>query len=376
MRWNCATLLTALLVAPAPVGGAEGAGWPVFRGDRNLRGVAPGALPAHPEVLWSTPTGAAIVSSPVVEGGKVYFGSDDGQLYCLRVADGEKLWSFATEDMIEAPPLICGETVYFGSSDFFFYALDAASGELRWKHEVDDKILGGANFLRNPAGDGDWIVVGCYDNYLYCFNEAGDVVWKYLTDNYVNGTPAVDGRFIVFGGCDAVLHVVDGHTGEAAYKVELGEACHVAGSAGVQEGKAYFGHYGNEFVCVDWKAARAEWRYASPRFAFFSSPAIGADRVVFGGRDKKLHCAALADGKPLWTFATLRKVDSSPVICGDGVVFASGDGRVHCLALADGSERWMVEIGSAIYSSPAVADGVILVGCEDGSLYALGERKS
>ena len=79
--------------------------------------------------------------------------------------------------------------------------------------------------------------------------------------------------------------------------------------------------------------------------------------MVFGGRDKQLHCVNRADGKGLWSFSTRGKVDSSPVICGDKVVVGSDDGRLYMVSLADGKELWTYEIGQPVGSSPAVVDG-------------------
>jgi outer membrane protein assembly factor BamB len=356
----------------SPASGLEASeDWSIFRGDPALTGVASGGLPDDLALLWSFEAEGAIVSSPVIADGRIFFGSDDGHVYAVEAATGEKAWSFATEDIIEAPPLVHEGVVYIGSSDFHFYALDAATGSLVWKYETDDQILGGANVVRVVGRTR--IVVGCYDNRLYCFDAAGgELVWTYETNNYVNGTPAVVDDRIVFGGCDAVLHVVDPARGEAAAKIPLGEECHVAGSVAVADGRVYLGHYGNAFVCVDLDRAEVRWTYTSPRFPFFSSPAIGADRVVFGGRDKQLHCADRADGTPLWTVRTRRKVDGSPVICDDKVVFGSGDGRLYVVGLSDGRELWSYDIGQSIFSSPAVAAGMIVIGANDGRLYAFG----
>ena len=131
-------------------------------------------------------------------------------------------------------------------------------------------------------------------------------------------------------------------------------------------------HYGNEFVSIELETGLFDWAYPSPKHEFYSSPAIASDRVVVGGRDKKLHCLDRANGEPLWTFPTRRKIDSSPVICGDKVVFGSGDGRLYVLRLKDGEEVWQYEIGRSVYSSPAVVNGMILVGSNDGRLYAFG----
>jgi FOG: WD40-like repeat len=68
-------------------------------------------------------------------------------------------------------------------------------------------------------------------------------------------------------------------------------------------------------------------------------PSGGDERVVFGGRDKRLHCVQRSDGKEIWSFPTRRKVDGSPVIVGEKVVFGSGDGWMFVLSPErDGSE--------------------------------------
>ncbi len=350
-----------------------GRDWASYRGDSSLTGVAVGSLPEAFEVRWVFDTGKAIVSSPVVAGGVVYIGSDDAHLHAIDLATGQARWRFRTEDMIEAPPLAREGTVYVGSSDAHFYAVDAETGELRWKYETGDQVLGGANWVPGRDGANARVVVGSYDNSLYCFDaETGEKLWAYQTDNYVNGTPAILGDEIVFGGCDAVLHVVSAASGEALARVPLGEACHVAGSVALAGGRAYLGHYGNAFVCVDLKTQALVWEHVDPSFPFFSSPAVGADRVVFGGRNKKVTCVNRETGEVLWTKSTHRKVDGSPVICGDKVVFGSGDGRLYVVALEDGADVWSYEIGRSLFSSAAVVDGLVVIGSEDGKVYAFG----
>ncbi len=362
-------------VAPreTPVAGSASTGeWRTFRGDARLAGIAGGTLTHAPELLWSFDVGRPILSSPVVADGRVFFGADDYHLHCVDASTGEEVWRFATLDVIEAPPLVVNGTVYIGSSDFFLYAVDAERGELRWKYEADDRILGGANYHQSPAGLR--IVVGSYDAHLYCFDAVGgELQWKYGTGDYVNGTPAVARGKVVFGGCDAALHVVDIATGEAASRIGLGEGCHVPGSVGLAGNRAFLGHYGNQFVCIDVDSGALVWTHSGGRDPFFSSPAIGRERVVFGGRDRKLHCVRREDGAEEWTFATRRKVDGSPVIIGDSVVFGGADGRLRVLGLERGEERWSYDIGPAITASPAVVDGMIFVGATDGRLYAFGE---
>ena len=149
---------------------------------------------------------------------------------------------------------------------------------------------------------------------------------------------------------------------------------HGAASVALADGRAYFGHYENQFLCADLKSGSNVWTFRDRQFPYFSSPAVTPERVVFGGRDKMLHCLNRADGRSVWSLATRGRVDSSPVVCGDKVVVGSDDGRVYLVRLSDGKELWSYEIGQPVGSSPAVADGKIVIGSDDGSVYCFGAK--
>jgi outer membrane protein assembly factor BamB len=138
--------------------------------------------------------------------------------------------------------------------------------------------------------------------------------------------------------------------------------------------RAFFGQFENEFLCADLKQAKKVWSYSDRHFPYYSSPAVTKDRVVFGGRDKLVHCLKREDGSQIWSFPTRGKVDSSPAICGDKVVVGSDDGRVYMVSLETGKELWSYEIGQAVGSSPAIASGMVVVGANDGVVYCFGEK--
>ena len=125
----------------------------------------------------------------------------------------------------------------------------------------------------------------------------------------------------------------------------------------------------------DLKAGKQAWSFRDRNFPYFSSPAVARDRVVFGGRDKFVHCVKREDGTPLWSFATRGKVDSSPVICGGQVVVGSDDGRLYFLSLDQGKELWSYDIGQPVESSPAITDGRVVIGADDGNVYCFGAKK-
>lgn len=347
--------------------------WPMFRGNPQLTGVTDAKVPAKPVLKWTFKTGDAVKSSPAVVGGKVYFGSLDASVYAVNLADGKKLWSFVTDGPVESSPLVLDGRLFIGTGNTNVYSLDLATGARVWSHGLEDKILSSPNWTLAADGKTKHLLVGGYDFRLYSFEAlTGKTNWAYETGNYINGTPAVGGGLTAFGGCDALIHVVNVVNGTKEKEIEAG--AYIAASGALVDGHLYVGHYENAFLSINLKEGRIAWTYRDRNFPYMSSPAVTRDRVIFGGRDKRLHCVNRATGEPVWTFATRGKVDSSPVVAGDQVIVGSDDGRLYMVSLADGKELWSYEIGQPVQSSPAVVDGHILVGCDDGSVYCFGEK--
>jgi outer membrane protein assembly factor BamB len=351
---------------------ANGGEWPMFRGDRQMRGVADGRLPDRPDLLWRFETEAPVNSSAVIAGGRVFVGSDDGNVYALDLKTGGKLWSFETAGPVGASPLFLRDRIYVGSQDFYFYCLDARDGSEIWKFKTGDKILSSANWTDTATTAGTVVLFGGYDNKLYAVSaKDGRPLWTYQTDNFINGSPAIEGNRAVFGGCDGFIHMLAVDSGEKVAEIDI--TSYIAGTLAVDNGKAYFGHYDNVFLCVDMEKQDIDWQYRDKSFPFFSSAALSGERVVFGGRDKRVHCVDRLTGEGRWTFRTGGQVDSSPVICDRRVVIGSDDGRLYILDLLDGSEEWSIELGRKIFATPAIADGTIVIGSNDGAVYAFGD---
>jgi outer membrane protein assembly factor BamB len=353
----------------------EKVSWPIFRGDSRLSGMAADELPEELSLLWSFQTESWIISSPVMGFGRVYIGSSDGKVYSLSLIDGSKVWEFDTGDDIEASPLLLDGAIYVGNLSGEFFSLDAHTGQVRWKYKCQNSIYGSANWVRNPNNKKLLILVGSYDNRLYCFEAAtGKLNWSYETDNYINGTPATDGVHAVFGGCDELLHILSISDGTKAGEVWAGS--YIPGSAAFVENRAYLGHYDNKLVCIDTDEKKIVWEYEDKDHpdAFFSSPAVGKDRVLIGSRDGYLHCVNRKNGEKIWAWQSRDDIDSSPVISGNKVVVASMDGRLYVVDLKDGKKIWSYEIGAAIFGCPAVAGGFIVIGADDGWVYAFGEK--
>lgn len=354
---------------PARAGGD----WPIYRGTFDLAGCVEERLPLPLERWWMVKAGGAVKSSPVVAGGRVFFGSDDGSLRAVALEDGSNVWTTALGGPVEAAPLVAEGVVYVGAAESL-NAVDAATGAIRWTGKTEGRIAGSANLVRGTNGSPRLVVVGSYDSSLHAFDVAtGSNVWKAAAGGYINGTAAVSDGLVVFGGCDMALRVVEADSGLARTNHPLNS--YMPGSPAVVDGRAYLGHFGNEFLCVDLRQNTVVWRVESQGAPVFSTPAVSARRVLFGARDMKVHCINRFEGKEVWTFPAGGDVDSSPVVAGDQVVFGADDGWVYVVGLEDGKKLWAYEIGAAVKTSPAVVGGMVIVGAEDGGVYAFGAAR-
>lgn len=351
--------------------------WPLFRGDAEMQGISPEAITSPLTLAWTYEPAVEegkrrppIEATPVIAGGRVFVGSQDGHFYAIDLEKGGLLWSFKAEGPITAPGALLGDRVYFGDSYGFVYALKAESGEEVWRFETEGKIEGGINTLTPESGVAQ-IYVGSHDFFLYCLNaDSGEVLWKHETGNYVVSTPSMinlDGSTaIAFGGCDGLLHVISADGEGEKREIEIG--AYIANTSAVRDGICYIAHNGGEVVAIDIASGETVWKTATG-IEYTASPAVDETLLYVAGPDKRLVAYDRIDGTEKWAFLAPRALASSPLVSGDLVWQGGMDGRLYAVNRADGTEVWNFEVGTQIKASPAASRGTLVVCGEDGVVY-------
>ena len=99
-----------------------------------------------------------------------------------------------------------------------------------------------ANQATRPDSNDSVVVVGSYDNFVHCIGvSTGKALWKFETQNYVNGVPTIyDRKYVVVGGCDSVLYVINLEDGNLVRSVEV--EAPIAASVSVADGIGYVGN--------------------------------------------------------------------------------------------------------------------------------------
>jgi hypothetical protein len=115
------------------------------------------------ETVWRYATGAPILGTPAYDGGLVFANSMDRKCHAVAVRDGSPVWQFETGEGIWAAPVLAGGKVFVAGRDGFVYALRQQDGTLVWKAPIDGPVLA------TPAyADGTLFVPGG-DNRVYAF---------------------------------------------------------------------------------------------------------------------------------------------------------------------------------------------------------------
>jgi outer membrane protein assembly factor BamB len=254
-----------------------------------------------------------------------------------------------------------------------FYSLKLENGEKNWSYLAENQFSGAPNYWR---GNGKtYILIGSYDYYLHCIDaNTGKNVWKYESNNYINGAVSINNNKAIFGGCDGLLHIVAINTGKADDMIEV--ATYVAGSPGISDNVAFIGDYDGGFTAIDLISKKEKWKWVNEtsHLPFIASPSVYKEKVIVGNQNKFIYCFNKNDGTLFWKYNSGNKVDASCVVSPKAVLGGNTRGDLFLISLSDGKPIWNYELGSAIFSNPVLVNNKIIVGAGDGNIYCLGKK--
>ena len=192
----------------------------------------------------------------VIADGNAYFGScTTNKIYSIDVAAGEIRWTFFAEGPVRFTPTVYDGKVYFGSDDGYVYCLNGKDGSLVWKFRPgpsDEKIIGNGRMISLwPVRTGVLVDEGIvyfaagvfpYEGLYICALKASDgsMVWK-------NDTLGDLAHELEFGGISPhgypiasrdVLYIPSGRSMPAGFNRHTGEFLFYA-SPGAKRGGAW-----------------------------------------------------------------------------------------------------------------------------------------
>jgi outer membrane protein assembly factor BamB len=380
---------------------------------------------------WTFFAGGPIRLAPTVADGRVYFGSDDGLVYCLRADTGRLLWKsrlgpsakmhLGSGRMISRWPvrtgvLIAGSVAYAGAGIFphegvYLAAFDTKSGELLWINDSTGLDNGGRSRFSPQgyllAGD-DLLFVPTGRDLPAAFSQhTGDMRFhsksSWRESGIVGGTYAllVDDQIITGANQNIAFDTDTGRLGFAWFPgrrmVVSGETSFMATDDAITaidrakyaEGsrtlRAMRGrHDGRSKTDPDylWHVTRAELGFEKGKSPEqqdktkieMLTEQVAQYRAVLDEMEAEEaeYVRAFEQETTRWT-VPWQGCDS--LIATDTLLFAGGKDGVVAIESETGKVAWQAEVdGTAL--GLAAADGHLLVSTDRGDILCFGQERS
>lgn len=346
--------------------------WSIFRGSSALNGYVDRELPDNPQLQWTFANDVRTVSSPIVYNDNIYTIDRKG---VIRGIDGNGM-KFMEHDMktpVEASFIIRDSIMYVGRIDGFVTALKVPSMKKLWEYETLGQISASPNTIVSDKGT--LLLIGSYDNSMYVFNSAdGALKEKFETGYYINGAASVYREYVLFGGCDRWLRMVNANTGKQTDSLEL--KAYVPSSPVIFDDKAYVSDYNGDLYEMEIR----DGKFANSRMLIevekddedggvVSMPTVSEDVICILTGNRHLKCIERKSGKVRWTKLLRGDTgESAPLICRDKILLCTKDGHVSIFSSQSGKELWHYEVGEQIIASPAVLNHCFYIQTSRGKL--------
>jgi outer membrane protein assembly factor BamB len=326
---------------------------------------------------WSFQADAAVASKPAVAGDLVYFTTKRGTLYAVyqhqHQLEGKEAWKFNSEgktarlygggwDYFVSSPVVAGDLVIFGSGDNYLYALHRQTGTLVWKYDT------GAVVRSTPAPDNNKQTVFCgtLGGELLALNvKSGKVKWKFKTSGneyFPKGEllfePLVYKNTVYVGSRDATFYAVNAVNGTLRWKVSDEKGAWYTTAAAVDDRVFAASSDGHYVQALDYSTGEEKWKFHADGL-IFSTPYVDEGVLYVGSHDGYVYAVDAGTGKLEWRYQVGDDVLGSAIIdkgmliigCDDGVLYGLRPGR----SVSPGDKK----IHRAVYWAPQMDQKII-----------------
>jgi serine/threonine protein kinase len=311
--------------------------------------------------LWTFECEDEIRGAPTVDGGLLYVGSYDNNIYTLDATKGNFLWKFATKGGIVTKPQVVSGTVFFGSEDNRLYAVQAKTGKMMWDYATSGPIR------CSPRTAEGHVFVGSDDGCLYAINMTTyQRSWAIKTEGPVRSSPFLTNDLLYFGS-EANEFICADFRGTVKWRYFTKRG--VTSSPVEVDGIVYFASQDANFYALDAKSGWVIWRFRMGKGSI-SSPSLSENQLFFGSADNYLYCVDKSSSREYWRFKCDHQVSGSPLIYKDSVYCGTANGSFYCIDCKNGRERWKFVTGGPITGTAVVNNDVIYIGSTDHKVYA------
>jgi outer membrane protein assembly factor BamB len=231
---------------------------------------------------WSRGLSSPSESSPLLDGDKLFFGSQSGLVYALDARNGNVLWTYHAGGSVKASPTLSAGVLYFGDYSGHLQAVSEQTGRSLWVSGSEGALLGSGTFYSTPAVVYGRVFLGNTDGRVYAYDaSSGRLDWAVQTGAYVYSSPAVTnapglGPTIYIGSYDGTFRALDARSGHVSWQYSAGGR--ISGSPTIIGRNVYFADLGDHSTYgLGISTGRVTFRFDSGSF----DPVISDGRSIF-----------------------------------------------------------------------------------------------
>ena len=343
------------------------------------------------KTVWEKRLDSPIYSSPLLEHGNIFIGSEGNVIYCLNAENGNVIWkqsigpAYSNNSAIRlhSSPAVYQDKIYihvYDQSKEYLVCLNSENGNLLWKKVVLN-IPPDAPYFPMPYSspatyNGKVYLIS--SSYIYCFDaKNGKTIWKYKTESPINYFPVFYQNKLcttLYG--TKYIGCFDAENGKLIWKCKLNERAsdffpnfRVA----IDNGRVYALSPYNMVYCIDPENGSLLWKkkVASDLIPSFSSMVSQSGKLYIAINDK-LYCLDAESGNLIWTYKATPDCFSSPItVRSKQIYLGSNSGALYCINEETGTLLWKFKTENVIASKPLVYEGKIYFGTEGGYVYCI-----
>ena len=197
---------------------------------------------------WSRDLSSPSESSPLLDGDRLFLGSQSGIVYALDARTGAVLWTYHAAGAVKASPTLSGGMLYFGDYSGHVQAVSERSGRALWVSSSEGALLGSGTFYSTPAVVYGRVFLGNTDGRVYAYDQySGKLDWAVQTGAYVYASPAVTnapglGPTVYLGSYDGNFYAINARSGHVSWRFDAHGR--ISGSATIVGRIVYFADLG------------------------------------------------------------------------------------------------------------------------------------
>lgn len=320
-------------------------------------------LPPPYRRAWVRDLGSLLEFPPVINGGRLFVGTNKRQAYALDVRTGKVEWRRKLTGRSAASPAIAGDLVLFTTINGYVEAMDQATSRIAWRRDV------GTSTESSPLVIGNRAYVGTLGGLILCMDvRTGRLIWTARGTGEVKSSLARAGRLVVVGDYGGRITALSARNGRIRWRTTspgtlVGGAGAFYANPAVAYGRVFASNVNGRVISLDRRTGAVAWVRVLGDWAY-SSPAVHEQTVYVGSYDRKLYALSAVTGGVRWTFDAGERIAGSATVIGDLVWFSTiarrpRDGRTFALDAKTGKRVFAFPDGR--YTPATGVDGMLVL---------------